>query len=524
MRSLTSHLTRLGLFVFGALAVLAGSTSARAQPVYIDVSSSSGFQPPFLANIPAGGIAVADFDRDGDPDIFVTGYFMSNRLYWNQGDGSFQSRPDVDATLTGTACSVAVAGDIDNDGWPDLYYGCRDSSNRLLRNLHGEGFVDITVAAVDHAPISANSARTDAVALADIDGNGLLDLYIGVYPSTSSPNLDDPDNLDRIVLNDGASQWRVVSPNGSPVLREKLARTALAAVFSDLDRDGRPDLYVVNDKQQGNTLWRNQGPGCGGWCFDDGAAAAGAAQTPFGMGIAVADVDRDGDWDLYFSSIDEQFFLLGNGIAPLAFNPQPASPLNHLGVGWGTIFLDVDNDGLEDAFLAIGAGGFSTTPNADQLFRNLGGGAFLAVGSDSGLGSTLPTQAAARLDYDSDGRLDLVLGHWNEGYRLYRNVGNAGHWLGIELEGGGRINRDGIGAVVEVDLDGGVRQIRELRAGESRGSSHDRRLHFGLGNSTAASVRVRWPDGSVQELGTLAAGRYHRVYHPQEWIHRADFE
>lgn len=492
----------------GLATALAAPASAQ---VFADASVASGFQPAFLGNIPGGGIAIADFDRNGHQDLFVTGYFEPNRLYFNQGDGSFQQVAAVNQTLPGSKCSVAAAADYDNDGWPDIYVGCRDQSNYLFRNLGGTGFENRMVPAIDHAPVGANSPRTDAVAWGDLDGNGLLDLFIGIWVDQDEPDLDNPDNLNRIMLQAAPDQWLNVVANYTGSERAKLARNTLAVTFSDLDRDGRTDIYVVNDKVRGNLLYRNLGPGCGGWCLAEVAQASGAAQTPMGMGVAVGDTDRDGDWELFFSSIDEQFFLRGDGLAPLHWQHQPTSALNHYGVGWGTIFADFDNDGWEDAYLAVGSGGFSTTSNQDQIYRNDRAGGFTSVTAQSGaLVNLRTTMAASRVDFDRDGRLDLVVGHWNEGYRLYRNVQpNPGNWIGLVLEGVGAVNRDGIGALVEMRTADGARQLREVRAGESRGGNHELALHFGLGSQASAEFSVRWPDGTVENLGSLPAGQYH---------------
>ena len=509
--------------LLGLMLEQSGSLSAQ---VFEDVSVASGFEPAFLANIPAGGIAVADFDRNGWPDIFVTGFYEPNRLYFNQGNGQFQQSASVNQTLPGTKCSVAAAADYDNDGWVDIYVGCRDQSNALFRNVGGTGFVNMISPEIDHVAVGGNSPRTDAVAWGDVDGNGLLDLFIGIWLDQDDPDLNNVANINRIVLQQSPGEWLNVTSNYVGAERAKLARNTLAAVFSDLDGDGRVDLYVVNDKLRGNLLYRNDGAGCGGWCFSEVAVASGAGQTPMGMGVAVGDVDRDGDWDLYFSSIDEQFFLRGVSRSPMQWQHVTATPLNFYGVGWGTVFADVDNDGWEDAFLAVGSGGFSHTANKDQLFRNVQG-QFQNVTAQSGaLFQERPTQQAARIDFDRDGRLDFVLGHWNMGYRLYRNISpTTHHWLALTLEGGGAVNRSALGAIVEVQTADGGRQRREMRAGESRGSSHEPTLHFGLGAHTSAQVTIRWPDGFVQPLGPLAAGQFHHLAYPAEMmIFRSGFE
>jgi hypothetical protein len=486
-----------------------------------DVSQSAGFEPEFLADIPSGGIAVADYDGNGYPDLFVTGYLADNRLYFNQGDGTFIENPDVHAEIAGNRCSVVAAADYDNDGWPDLYVGCRNQSNLLLRNRAGKGFDNVIVPEIDHAPGGVNSARTDAVAWGDLTGNGHLDLFVGVYPTSASPDLNDPDNLDRILLNHGDGSWSNITLDFTGSDRAKLSRTALAAAISDLDGDGRPDLYVVNDKLQGNVLWRNAGPGCGGWCFVDASSDAGADTAVFGMGLAVGDVDRDGLWDLFFSSIDEQVLLRGTATAPLAFERDMDTALDHLAVGWGTIFADFDNDGWEDAYLAVNSGSFSSSSSSDQLFHNQGDGSFVSVTEGGVFDVERPSEPAAIADLDLDGRLDLVVGHWNRspGYRLYRNItADVGHWIGFHLEGGGPVNRDAIGTKLIVDTGVGPPQIRELRAGESRGSSHQPMLHFGLGASNRANVTVVWPDGQTQSLPDLAAGQYHDLSYPNDNI------
>ncbi|OAB62942.1 hypothetical protein AY599_13390 [Leptolyngbya valderiana BDU 20041] len=494
-----------------------GASSASASITFADRSASSGFEPGFFANVPAGGIAVADFDRNGYPDIFVTGYFLPNRLYFNQGDGTFIEDGAVSDDIAGSQCSSVAAADYDNDGWPDLYVGCRNQSNLLLRNLSGQGFSNEISAIIDHNASSNNSPRVDAVAWGDVDGNGLLDLYIGVYPTSSQSDLNDPDNLDRILLNRGQGEWINITIGYAGENRAALSRTALAQAFSDLDLDGRPDLYVVNDKLQGNTLWTNTGPGCGGWCLSDLSASSGLSRPVFGMGLAVGDVDRDGVWDLYFSSIDEQVLMRGTSIQPLSFVEDSDSPLNFTAVGWSTIFADFDNDGWEDAFLATNSGSFSTTTSVDQVFRNQGDGSFIVATAGSGLDTVRPSEAAALIDMNRDGRLDLVIGHWNQavGYRIYENVtAGFGHWIGFRLDGGEAVNRSALGTRIVLDDGLGSTQMRELRSGEARGGNHEPVLHFGLGEQTQVSATVHWPDGTIQLLSDLAIDQYHELIHP----------
>jgi enediyne biosynthesis protein E4 len=503
-----TSLARTKLPVGLTLVVLCASSQAIE---FANVSEAAGFTPTQMHVYEAGGIAVADFNGNGYPDIFVSGGYHPNRLYFNQGDGSFADQPAINAMLAGDGCGVAAAADFDNDGWPDIYVGCRNSGNHLFRNLQGQGFEDVTPPELKHDLHDPTRAtRTDAIAWGDLTGNGYLDLYIGVFTGWSEPHL--PENFDRIMLNNGDGTWTNAAENIDLGI---LNRQALAVMIGDLTDSGRPDIYVVNDKLSGNVLWRNDGPGCDGVCLTDISEETGTDTSAYGMGIAVGDVSLNGKWDLYFSSIDEQHLLRGTGKDPLEFTEDVDSPLNHLGVGWATIFADFDNSGHEDAYLALGSGAFAQTPDHDVVFRNQGDGTFVPIYDESGLHDDINTHAAARIDFNRNGRIDLVLQYYNQGYRIFENVSeDVGHWIGFELEGGGPINRDAIGTLVIVETADGSVQRRELRAGESRGASHDRVLHFGLGDHETADVTVHWPDGLTESLGEMSGGCYIQLTYP----------
>jgi enediyne biosynthesis protein E4 len=471
----------------------------------------AGFEPVHALNYEAGGIAVADFNGNGYPDIFVTGGYHPNRLYFNQGDGTFIDDNAINTMLSGEHCGVAAAADYDNDGWPDIYVACRLSGNHLFRNLKGNSFEDVTPPELKHIlDDPTRPTRTDAIAWGDLTGNGLLDLFIGVFTGWQD---DLPENYNRIMLNNGDGTWT----NAAEQLdKQTLNRETLAVAMSDLTGTGYPDIYVVNDKLSGNVLWQNNGPGCDSICLTDVAKNVDAYVEAYGMGIAIGDVDLDGQWDLYFSSIDEQHLLRGTSQDPLRFSEDTGSVLNYIGVGWATIFSDFNNSQYEDAYLAIGAGTFSSTRNEDAVFLNLGDGTFQVIGRESGLHHDIPSNAAARIDFDRDGRMDLVVHHLNNGYRLYRNVTEStGNWIGFELTGGGPVNRDAIGTVIKIQTPDNKIQRRELRAGESRGASHDRTLHFGLGTHSSAQVTVHWSDGLIELLGEKSANQYFQITHPE---------
>lgn len=498
----------IGCFLLGI------ATTALPQD-FTDVTNQAAFAAPYARVSPSGGTAVADFNRDGWPDVFTTGDLAANTLLLNQANGAFVRSPLSHALeLAGAGCGSTAAADYDNDGWPDLYIACAQR-NYLFRNDRGRAFVDVTDL------LDANHGRnTQAVAWADIDGDGRLDLVLGVHEPNGGPPPPQRETWDQLMLNRGVNGFENLSHVFNPT---QSVKKTLALVVTDIDGDGDPDIYFVNDKFDGNSLWRNDGPGCNGWCFADISASSGADRPADGMGVAVGDYDRDLDLDIFYSGSGEQILLQNQKAQaghPTAFVEVPVEAgASVQTTGWGVVFLDADNDGWEDLFVA----GSGIDPT-DFLLSNQKDGSFSHNGT--GLTHDLWTYSAARLDYDRDGRLDLLLGHPDGDYRLYRNISDTGnHWLVLRLEAGGGVNRDGIGSRARVTTPDGAVQMKELRAGASRGVSHQPILHFGLGQFDRAEVDLFWPDGSEQSLGHIPGNRYHHVvYAPIEIVHIDGFE
>lgn len=473
---------------------------------FSDVTVSAGVVQDHTFIFNTTGQAWGDVDRDGCPDLYLTDYAGPNTLFRNRCDGTFEPHPlGGPLALSAERSSGAVFADYDNDGWLDLWVGGFGHSNHLFRNLAGAGWSDVTATAgVGHAGPASSGAW------GDIDADGHLDLFVANYGVDFRPEA-----RDILYRNRGDGTFEDVSH----WIEEMRARgPAFANRFVDFDDDGDADLYVVNDKHFGNPLWRNDGPGCGGWCFVDVSETSGADRPVCGMGIAVGDYDRDGDLDFHFSGANE-LVLMENRTTPgaeLFVEVGQQTGVDQDVIGWGAVFLDADNDGWLDIYQAIS----DTNPAiSNRLFRNLGtsqGGimAFEDVSDETGYGRS---SGVASADYDRDGRMDVVVGNFGEGYALYRNIrddASSRSWLLLTLEGHGRVNRDAIGTRVELVTTNGDRLVRDLASGASLGAGNELVLHFGLGSSAVDHLEIRWPDGQRQTLGAVPTGTTTHLVHP----------
>ena len=508
----------------------------------------------FLPETMGGGVAIFDADGDGRLDLFFTnGAAVTpetstnrppdkrdprfwNRLYRNTGGWRFEDVTERSG-LAGTRYDFgAAAADYDNDGDVDLHV-TGFGGNTLYRNDGRGTFTDVTKASGAVVPGWSSSA-----AFVDYDHDGRLDLFVGRYLAWSwEGNLVCPaaDGTTRaychprqfepvssvLLHNEGGGAFRDVSAAaGIAAHRGK----TLGVAIHDYDRDGAIDLFVANDSMQ-QFLFRNTGRGA----FVEAALSAGVAfddngRSFAGMGTDVEDYDNDGWPDIFVTALSLERYALYRAVGGGRF--EYASHSTRVGAatlqrsGWGTRFLDFDNDGRRDLFVAQ-SHVLDTVSRARQgfdylqpplLLRN-DGRSFVDVSASLGPAFSKPVsgRGAAFGDLDDDGDVDIFVANLDAEPTLLRNEGGSGrHWLTVALRGT-RSNRDGIGALVRIFDDRGQTQSAMSSTASSYQSSSDRRVHFGLGE--AASVRrveVRWPSGTVQAVTGVAADRVLEIVEP----------
>ena len=521
---------------------------AYVAPAFTDVTSAAGVVfahrrsedlMPF-----GGGVALADFDGDGLLDLYVTNSVGANALYRNSGELRFV---DVAARAVQDAASKsngACAADYDNDGDTDLYVANYGPS-RLFRNGGDATFEDVTAAAGFTEP--TGRLRTMGCAWGDYDADGFLDLIFVRHLDDSDPGVfawgqrDLSEFADPLALfrNRGDGTFaEVTTLLGDPAPARSIVRGAgFQPAFVDYDNDGDLDIYVVNDFGEEitpNVLWRNDGPAAtgGSWVFTDVSASSGTDVAMNGMGLALGDYDLDGFTDFYITNIDNSVLLRNNGDGTFSERTHAAGVgRGRIGtpegnsVGWGTAFFDYDNDGDQDLYLV--AGYLDTDPDTNPvqqpnaLFRNDGDGTFTDLPLwASGTNDTGFGRGAAFGDLNGDGCLDLYVVNIGEFWgppgfaKLFLNNCTYGNnWLVVRTVGT-HSNRDGIGATITIAAAGST-QRRTVTGGSSHMSQNMLAAHFGLGDAERVdTLTVRWPSGRSQTLTMLAANQVLVVTEP----------
>ena len=512
--------------------------------LHIPVPGSNISEKKYIIQQMSGGVALFDCDNDGKLDIAVVNDSTLDH-YRNAGGDPMVTLYHQDAGFTfsditksaglshrGWSMGIAVA-DYDNDGLLDLYV-TGYNGNVLYHNLGGCKFEDVTT----KSGLSGGGFSTGA-AWADYDRDGHVDLFVSRYIHTDVDKLgaittnykglavEAPWGMhgesDFLFHNRGDGTFEDVSKKAG--VNDPEGRLGLGAVWGDYDNDGWPDLYVANDTEP-NYLYRNKHDGT----FEDiallsGAAVSGEGKALGSMGVDFGDFDRDGRLDITVTTFAYQPVELHRNVSADEFSDvtwtaKTGQPTFRF-VKWGTGFVDFDNDGLLDLFVANGHiyTAIDTLPGEPAykepilLFRNTGKQTFEEIAGTAGLNdSALQSRRGAAFgDLNNDGLIDAVVFNQNGPPSIFLNDTKAsGHRVLFKLEGT-TSNRAAIGARVTV-YAGGVARIAEVRAGGSYISQNDLRLHFGLGLETRISkVEITWPNGKREELKDLAADAIYTI-------------
>jgi hypothetical protein len=523
MRLTSTRLARLRSITARAVTILSLVTcpASASAVVFTDVTTDAEINhlqhpgnAPGAGLFRTGGAAAADFDNDGWVDIFATRLNARPLLYRNLGNGKFRD----DAISAGFTSSLPANGpawgDIDNDGDKDLYVTSSGGTRFYLYVNNGNGTFS-EQAAARGAAISGVFRYGQSATFGDYDRDGYLDIHTNDWATETSLSTS------RLLRNLGAANpghfEDVTAAAGLNVFRPSHFQDGstddnayrYSSTFTDLDRDGHPDLAIAADFRTSQIFW-NDGDGT----FTDGTASAAVGTDEDGMGSAIGDYDGDGRLDWFISALVD----VPGGGAPHSGNrlfrnngdqtftdQTDVAGVRNSGWSWGTTFLDHDNDGDLDLLATNGW----DTANADQtrLYEN-NNGVFSDISNAAGIIDTLMGRGLLTFDYDNDGDLDAFI--VNHGARpiLYRNDGgNQNDWLRINVQGTAS-NRDGIGTLITVDPSRSVvgdELVREINLGSNFLSHNELTAHFGLGADAGIvdSVTVVWPSGAVQELSNV---------------------
>jgi hypothetical protein len=488
-----------------------------------------------------GGVAIFDYNNDGLLDIFFTNgaaipslektdpsYW--NRLFRNNGDGTFTDVTES-AGLKGIGYSMGVAaGDYDNDGFVDLYVA-GVNKNQLFHN-NGDGtFTDVTEkAGVGGFIPKQGKALSVAAGWFDYNNDGYLDLFVVNYlnydiktakscPSNGVPSYCSPNEFQGtaniLYRNNGDGTFTDVS---EPSHISQYIGKGMGLAFADYDDDGFTDIFITNDTFQ-NYLLHNNGDGT----FTDVAMLAGVqynenGKTVAGMGVDFRDIDNDGKPDIFHTAMFGDSFQLYHNSGDGQFQDiSGASGITRISsrlTAWSTGIIDFDNDGNKDIFTANSEINDNSMEIAHRpyalsngLFRNRGNLTFEDVSSTTGKGFSLPAahRGAAFGDLNNDGKIDIVVAALNDTPQLLMNrTLTLNHWIILNLVGT-KSNRDGLGTKVKITTSQGS-QFNHATTAVGYNSSSDKRVHFGLGDATVIDrIELSWPSGIKQVLSNVKA-------------------
>ncbi len=501
-------------------------------------------QKNYILETIGSGVCLLDYDRDGWLDIYVvTGSTFDAEsgkaepphaaLFHNNHDGTFTNVANIAGVTNGRwgfGCAVA---DYDNDGWPDLYVG-NYGKNRLYHNNHDGTFTDVA----EKAGVALGNWSTGA-SFGDYDGDGRLDLFVPGYVHWDSAHIPPapgskegggfcvfrgvpvqcgPRGLagepDHLFHNNGDGTFTDVSEKAG--VSDKDRHYGFSSTFVDINNDGKVDLVVADDSTP-SYLYLNNGDGT----FSDISFQSGFAENQDGreqanMGLAVGDYTNNGLVDLYTGTFSDDYKPLFKNVGNGSFreiSPQIGiAEVTYPFLTWATEFIDYDNDGWKDILLVNGhvypqvdAHNWGTSyAERPLLFHNVNKGKgfdLMPAVLGTGLADVIPGRGAAFGDLFNDGKIGVVINAMDHTPVLLRNVNaDTNHWVELHLVGGEKSPRDAVGATVYLTA-GGLRQRGDVMSGGSYESSNDQRVHFGLGDATSISdVEIHWLNGPVEHV------------------------
>lgn len=461
--------------------------SAPAQIQFSEIAAQAGMDDLGSNH----GVSLVDYDGDGWEDIYLACRQPPNRLFRNQGNGTFRDVAQELGLAIQADTRLALWGDINNDGLIDLFLGTEKEGDFLFLHQPDHTFKDISEEA---GMIKHTGGATLGAMMGDVDNDGWLDIYCARHyaQNTLYRNKGDLTFEDLTYLSGATDE-----------------SAAMGALFFDYDNDSDLDIYLVHDAKFANKLYQNNGRGR----FREVAKAAGVDMAAFGMGVDVADINQDGWLDMYISNFFANTLYLNQGDGTFRDITHEAG-VDDIGMGWGVSFLDVDNDGWQDIYVnnsAVAGNRFPNYPNV--LYHNQGDLTFKRISDQTILASLGNGYGLASGDLNQDGRVDLVIAN-NLGevpIELFENQTlTLNHWLTIELAE--RLeNRSIIGTRLKLKANGSW-QTDEVSAGGGWASQQSHRLHFGLGKAARVdSLILIWPGGNTNVYTDIGVDRLLRI-------------
>lgn len=501
------------------------SLSAKGQVLFEEVGTSLGIDHmhQFAAEI-GGGVACFDLNNDGWEDIYLTGGEDSDKLFVNNGDGSFQdiSVSSGISQISNVITTGVVTGDIDNDGFRDILVTTFFGSEVILFHNNGDG----TFTKLPDAAISDTPNWTTAATFGDYDLDGLLDVYVTSYVYSSEFITDPSGNI--IGYNHDCDPNHLYRNNGDLTFTDVTIiygvgddGCGLSTAFTNFDNDDDMDIILVNDFGEWvvpSKVYRNI---LSSELFVEVSAAVNMNHEMYGMGVAIGDYDRDSDLDYYFTNIGSN--VLDRNLGGVFDDQAEQAGVDNDSVNgfnatsWGCFFFDCDNDAWPDLFVGNGkieSAGFNETASNDpnKLFLNNFDGTFTDISTAAGVDGTRRARGVANADFDNDGRMDIIVNNTHKHAdstqaELYHNLTvSSNNWLKFKLTGT-QSNKDAFGSHVRLVVDG-VSTLMEVDGGSSHASQNTSVLHFGLGTSSIAdSVIVTFPSGVEEVLVDIGANQ-----------------